>query len=316
MFNLKVQIILRCMICTFVFTGIAEVNAQSLLYPQNAFLTHFDSSSIITLTYENDFPNRNDEYYTQGISINYTYLKHEPKLKIPFQNSIAITHLGYTPQDISDSNIRYGDRPYAAALFLQASIASDDSSMWKSRFSYSYYLGILGPAAGGEWMQRNIHKAIKDVEPQGWKHQIQNSLIIGTEMSMVRRLLNYRLVKAHGIVSGRLTSLKTQLTSGATMLIGLTPVNYTYKKTLLWMQYTALANLIAYDATLQGDLFGNRSIYTIRNTDISRLVFHHTISLNIWIRRLRFQLQMSQLTKEFKTAITHTYSGLTVGYRL
>lgn len=293
---------------------VITAKGQTILYPQFHSIT--DSVRSISLTYENDFPNKTDEYYTQGISLNYDFSKRS-KRGVLFQNTLAITHLAYTPQDISDNAIRMNDRPYTAAMFLQYSKAWINRSISHSQISLNLYLGILGPAAGGEWMQRTIHKAINSAAPQGWKYQIQNSFIVGPELSVSKKLLSASsFFRADALASGRLTTLKTQLSAGVSLQAGLLPNNKGQHIKSAWLQYAGLANAVGYDATLQGDVFGYNSPYTIRNKDISRLVFHHTIALNIWLGRLRLMTQVSQLTKEFKTGTTHTYSGLTVGYRL
>src|SRR5580704_12469902 len=82
----------------------------------------------IRFNYENDYFTRTDYYYTQGMYLEWIdplfhrlplsrLLVHPPEAGM--QYGIALEHDAYTPQDYIKPGIQFGDRPFAAALFLK-----------------------------------------------------------------------------------------------------------------------------------------------------------------------------------------------------
>jgi lipid A 3-O-deacylase len=123
------------------------------------------SDRYFRIFYENDFFSGTDRDYTQGIYIEklnpyfkkffLTKLLWHPKFS-DIKFGIAIEHDAYTPNFIAPPEIQYGDRPYAAALVLKTYLVTTDF-VKAERICTSISTGIIGPAAGGEQMQRTIH---------------------------------------------------------------------------------------------------------------------------------------------------------------
>src|SRR5262249_28619237 len=40
-------------------------------------------------------------------------------------------------------------------------------------------IGLIGPAAGGEWVQNNFHRLINDTPAMGWANQLHNEPTLG-----------------------------------------------------------------------------------------------------------------------------------------
>ena len=141
--------------------------------------------------YDNDFFTATDQYYSQGINLELVHPKlnkipltklliHPSKSEIKY--GIAIEHLAYTPTSIRHTEIIYGDRPFAACLSLKTfGIICDTINHW--RLSSTLNTGILGPSAGGQWMQKTIHRNLKNIEPLGWSNQIHNDIILNYDIT-------------------------------------------------------------------------------------------------------------------------------------
>lgn len=131
-----------------------------------------------------------DDNYSSGIKITYFYADEDspswgeflqPALDfVKYTNkpsllnfSFFIAHQIYTPTDTSSRNLILNDRPYAAWLYLN----------FNSLIRYTTHLdiwsigiGIIGPAAFGEELQRQFHYLIDEPQSNGWQHQLDNEL--------------------------------------------------------------------------------------------------------------------------------------------
>lgn len=84
-------------------------------------------------------------------------------------------HQLYTPDNIRRAELIEDDRPYAALLFAGMSIFSDDRhDGWRDTSGLHLDIGIVGPAAGGEKIQRRVHEITDSDEPRGWDNQLRN----------------------------------------------------------------------------------------------------------------------------------------------
>lgn len=142
---------------------------------------------IITFVIENDsLGGGTDKNYTSGVRLNYTHVGAKfpdiaykidrlvPAFEINKTSSIYYS-LGqsiYTPRDITLGASNEDDRPWAAFLYGSLGIVTlTDNHTDEAEAT----LGIVGPAAMGEWAQKSIHKHLTDsLNPEGWSHQLKN----------------------------------------------------------------------------------------------------------------------------------------------
>jgi lipid A 3-O-deacylase len=190
----------------------------------------------LTLTIENDFFALTDRNYTNGISLHYAFAPSDtPALSYWIGERLlgagpdayvragfAIGHTIYTPED-TDANPPPPDQhPYAAYLFLRGTLLVDHGSMADS---VALDLGIVGPAAGGEWVQNNFHDLINDDPSRGWDSQIGNEPIINLTASRRWRVpligdeegLGFDTVP---MISGSLGNFRTEAAAGAIVRFG------------------------------------------------------------------------------------------------
>src|SRR5450432_2882848 len=144
------------------------------------------SDRYFRIYYENDFFMGTDRDYTQGIYIEkvnpyfrkffLSRLLWHPR-NSELQYGLGVEQDVYTPDHLDVSGILYGDRPYAASLFLKTFLTATDAEH-RQRVSTSLSTGLIGPDAGGEGMQKAIHHWINYITPLGWHNQIRNDLVL------------------------------------------------------------------------------------------------------------------------------------------
>ena len=77
----------------------------------------------------------------------------------------------YTPDDISVVDLIEEDRPYAGWLYGAVLLQIADERL-RRQHAFELQLGIIGPEAGAEWAQTEVHKLIDDEIPMGWDNQL------------------------------------------------------------------------------------------------------------------------------------------------
>ncbi|MGV3458913.1 MAG: lipid A deacylase LpxR family protein [Flavobacterium sp.] len=275
--------------------------------------------------YDNDFFSATDLYYTQGYTLELVtpVLRHNPvnyilpKLDGKAVYGLAFEQTGFIPTDISDPDIRYGDRPYAATIAFKSFITSTDT-LRKSRLTSSLTVGMIGQAALGYEIQSGIHKWIDDEEPMGWGHQIRNDIALDYELAYEKQL--FRLWDFFAVTSAsriRLGTLNTHLATGFNATLGLvnTPFasSVNRKKLQLYIFSQPMAMLVGYDATLQGGLFNN-SPYTIPAGDVERVILQNNYGMILQYRSLYLEYSRNDITREFKSGKAHAWGGFKVGF--
>ena len=304
----------------------SHLSAQ-VIDPTSTFKTTHNTS-YFRFYYDNDFFTKTDYYYTQGITLEYVNpaLKKLPVSKILVhpggsntQYGIAANLFGYTPTSIGSNEILYGDRPFSSAMSLKFfAIASD--SVKKSRWSSSFSLGVIGPAAQGEEIQTGIHRWLKNILPLGWQYQIRNDAIINYQLVYEKNLAdinNAFLLNTSTEVN--IGTLNDKFSDGINFMTG--HFNSPYKtgsKSKKKIEYYFYAqsriNLIGYDASLQGGVFNHSSPYTIAAGDISRITLQADAGIVVNFRKLYLCYSQSYLTREFSTGLYHRWGGISAGF--
>ena len=141
---------------------------------------------VWSLTSENDLFGGTDRNYSNGIRIERVSPENEvlPALewaarRLPFldldrrnlRQGLALSHAIFTPEDISRALPDPNDRPYAGWLYVSGTaLASDDNIQDVLQIN----LGIVGPSAGGKFVQTNWHDLIDEEQPKGWNYQLKD----------------------------------------------------------------------------------------------------------------------------------------------
>ncbi len=157
--------------------------------------------SLWVVEYENDIFSGEDRYYTSGVrltriadareapswleSVARRFPGFEDAHALPY--GLSIGHNIYTPADITDPEFPPDDRPYAGWLHVKF-ITGTKHEDGADRVRVG--LGIVGPWAFGEQIQKGVHELIDTDEPRGWDTQIENEPTILLGYDRTRRLLH------------------------------------------------------------------------------------------------------------------------------
>ncbi len=291
---------------------------------------NINSERYFRLNYENDFFSATDKYYTQGIHLELVapWIKRFPVSKLLvhphysyIKYGIAFEHDGYTPSDYTVPQILYGDRPFAACLFLKTFQTAIDPKH-KQRFSTALSTGIMGPAAGGGEMQTGIHRWLNDMAPHGWPNQIHNDAIVNYQVNYEKQLIAVsRFLSIDADAMARAGTLSDKINIGTTFMFGYFDSPFdtilASKKNLRIYAYEhAEINAVAYDATLQGGVFNKTSPYTISAKDVTPFVFQNRFGFVVVYRRFYLEYFQSLLSSEFSSGNYHVWGGVQVAFGL
>jgi hypothetical protein len=283
-----------------------------------------NGSRYVRLLYDNDYFTKTDTYYTQGYTIEWVspLLRKNPLTKtlIRFKNGstrygLAFDHYGFTPTSIESDEILYGDRPFASFIAIKTFSMSVDTAK-KTRVTAALSLGMIGPVAFAEAMQRGIHSLINGIKPHGWQFQIQNDAAITYEVNYEKQLYAHRnifLVNSNAQL--RIGTLNDKASAGLTVIVGKihSPfAAHSPQKFQFYFYAQPLVSLIGYDATLQGGLF-TKSPYTLNVSQINHTTFQANAGFVLQYKKLHLEYAQSYLTQEFKGIGYHRWGGVRIG---
>lgn len=145
-----------------------------------------EDQGYISVTLENDlFASGSDQNYTNGVRIGWFDAGRKPpgiteelQRFIPYLDvndttsvTYSLGHNLYTPDAIESAEQDPEDRPWAAFVYgSMGMVTLNDDSLDE----YEIALGVVGPLALGEPIQRTIHGVIGSPEPRGWDNQLKN----------------------------------------------------------------------------------------------------------------------------------------------
>lgn len=296
---------------------------------ENASLyRNIGSEHYVRVNYENDFFALSDEYYTQGINLEFVApaIAKFPLAKLLFRNDhlatrtgIAIEHQGFTPSNILTGEVLQNDRPYSSSLMLKTfSIVSNPHT--NHRLVTQLSLGVIGPWAMGKEIQTALHEKINpDKVPKGWKNQVHNDIILNYQIDYEHGLWVKRnfIVTARG--GARAGTYNTRLSSSFTLMGGWFDNPFQFANTRdkdfqIYLYAEPQLNLVIYDATLQGGLFNDRNPYTLDRNEISRLVFQQNVGLVVKFKSFFMEYAQTVMTREFKTGTPHSWGSVRAAF--
>lgn len=291
---------------------------------------HIHEERYIRFNYENDFFSATDKYYTQGMHLELVSpaMKYFPLGKLlphpKWANTlhgIGIEHNGYTPTAIEKEAILYGDRPFAACLFLKTFRISTDP-VNRQRFSSSIITGVIGQAAGGKEMQEGIHKWTNNITPQGWHNQVNNDIILNYQAGYEKQLWSFRKALSLSMDGmARIGTFSNKAAIGGTIMIGhfespFTNAPANRKNLRIYAYEHPEINVTVYDATLQGGMFNKSSPYTINAANITPITFQNRFGFVVIYKGLCLEYFQSMRSSDFKTGNYHVWGGIQIAVAL
>ena len=221
-----------------------------------------------------------DKYYTDGLFLFYRHALKVNSYGI-LQNKVLGFELGqkiFTPHtaNIADyegiERVSEIDRPFAAYLYLGATL----NLLYKNENSLKLNVqaGTVGPNAFGKQMQSFVHKALGFYHPRGWLYQVDNDFEINLSAQYNRLLARYSRIEfsltgtanlGNGFTGaglgtmvriGSFNKLYNSISTNSTVINRIDAQNH--QRMELFFYYKPHLNFIAYDATVQGSLFGSK----------------------------------------------------------
>jgi len=300
---------------------------DSIAFPQKL-------ESYIMLQYDNDFFSATDMYYTQGIrfSIIDPIIKYSPLTYALIKlNKKSLNYYGlhfeqdcFTPKSIRYDTLNYLERPFAASFFVSHSLNSLIPEK-KLALQTQLDLGVIGPCARCEDEQKAIHRSLVNIQPLGWENQLNSDYIINYRAKFEKGIFNKKHREIIAQTSVRVGTLYTDASIGLVARMGLFSSYFKnlgmdkyaiYRKSNFQIYGILKGNIkaVAYNATLQGGLFNDKSIYTISDDRIKKVVVDGMAGIVFTYKRIGLEYSKFYLSPEFKEGLEHHWGRCLITY--
>ncbi len=275
----------------------------------------------------------NDKYYTNGFELYYRFLT--PPNKDNVVKKITEFRIGqyiYNPQTIRANNFYVNDRPFAGVLFAEAGIHQFFIS--ESVLKLNAQFGFMGTNAFGEETQRGFHTLFNYKPVSGWQYQIHNALLFQAEVFYAKKLANLNSKNTVDILAQaelKVGTIWNEITTGPVLRIGfkkLLPVSDSnlydaslrydkqYRETSeFYFFISPKVNYQAYDATIQGSIFGDESPVTF---PLIPFRFQGEAGLKYRKNNWNFHYTFNYTTQEVDNIVNegYYYGSIGIGYLL
>jgi len=323
--------IIIIVVSTFSFMNLKGQNKEPKKILDREIILSVDNDALLF--------GKNDKYYSSGIFIKYRRLIDENSEWFKRFNkndnlskaivSYDLVHRMYTPYDIDESDEANIDRPYAGWLYVNAGMNYHFNN--NSSLIFNYDLGWLGSATRTDDIQIWWHDLFNMKQPNGWKHQINNTLATNFSVLYQKRIL--RSGNSFDLIAeqfAQIGTIRNNLKSGLTMRLGkvgeLYNSIYSFSKMgqeklkvqkipqkerlqELYFYFNASLEYVLYNATIDGNFIGSPSEFTKESIPI---VLHHSWGIQRSGRWFDYRVSVIFRTKEVKEAGKHKYITITL----
>lgn len=278
-----------------------------------------------------------DRYYTNGFFLYYNKALDTAGIKNKnIANKIFGLELGqkiYNAQSGRLPSVDYVDRPIAGYLYLGASL----NMLYKneSNIKLTGRLGVVGPAAGGYPIQKFIHKTFGFYELNTWQYQIRNDVEINLSAEANKLLARASWIDVTlsgyanlgngftGAGAGPMLRLgnfnqlfQSVSTQSTASYYGDTRLLYKHE---LFFYYKPMANVVAYDATIQGSLFKDHPVAGTQEITLDKkpFIFSNQFGVSYASNRIVLDLGVFVQTRDTKQMVksTHQWGSIGLLYR-
>ncbi|MCF6171115.1 MAG: lipid A deacylase LpxR family protein [Bacteroidales bacterium] len=316
----------------FTLIGLLIISQLALGQRTEMAVDFNQKTNRLVIEIENDLLFKSDHYYTSGTALTYLNKKmnHDPAqliLKSKNPESIRFSGFGleqriFTPYSILRPDSIEDDRPYSAYL-LATNFSVLINPEKHLKISNELGIGVMGPAAGGEWAQTTVHKIIGSPIPLGWENQLNNTFLIDYQFRIEKGFFgDWTANHFIPFAKARVGTLTDRI--GLGLLIKFGNVNKTlgeyaqpkkYKNRLVW-QWVFEANLqgVFYDATLQGGLFSTDEAIDLPTQDIISRQYQVRTGVNIYYKSFYIRYMIKFNSQDFINGVIHRYGGLNIGF--
>lgn len=166
-----------------------KANVVSVVFVSALLTAGTANADVFTLKIENDvISSGRDGHYTNGLEGFWAF---EPggdhwtrslAGAVPGWSGEDLTyaayrfgHQMYTPEEIEREALQEDDRPYAGMLFGGVTLFANEQLTGRRETStLTLDVGLVGQGAGGERLQREVHRLTGSDAPEGWDNQLEN----------------------------------------------------------------------------------------------------------------------------------------------
>nr|WP_240790044.1 lipid A deacylase LpxR family protein [Roseomonas sp. HF4] len=194
-----------------------------------------DAAGTLSFGIENDVLGGTDRYYTNGLQIAWRSPSADLPAPLAWLNrqldflqgpgelrwGLALGQSIFTPQDTALYDPDPTDRPYAGYLYGALSLSRVTAM---SLSVLEIQAGIVGPSAGGKFVQNGWHSVIGVAPSNGWDHQLSDEPTVALILERKWRVplagdetLGLELLPS---VSGSVGNLQTYAAAGALLRVG------------------------------------------------------------------------------------------------
>lgn len=266
-----------------------------------------------------------DQYYSSGIYPAVRWLI-DSAGKTKVIRSVQLNHRVFTPSRVGWRNEALLDRPYAGQL--SASVANEYYFHTNQYLKVQLEIGWMGPSVRVGETQAAWHRWFGMPTPMGWKFQINNSPIVNGYMSYVKPLYSSYHFELSGesnlglgtvfnyvrqdlmLRMGKLKPLYESSYAGASP--GQKKRGSSGTTTESYFFYAPGFEYVIYNATIEGNLIGNRSAPEHKQL---HKVWQHRAGVMFSWPRFDFGLTAYWRSPENEKATRHKYVAIRMNQR-
>lgn len=282
------------------------------------------SDKFIRLNYENDFFTQTDDYYTQGIKLEGVnpLFRYSPVMWLLPQLANATVQYGlsavqdcFTPTSITSNTILYGDRPFAGYIYLGHYKIS--ANYYKKQLLTSEVdVGAIGSCAECEEEQKAIHSAVPgNIQPDGWQYQIATGIMLNYKVRYEKALYSDTAVDVDAVEQVNAGTVYDNALAGITLHLGKMQSYFLTDHKSSFQLYAVVQGWVegvAYNGTMQGDLFTHNSIYTLSYKQISPLVFCDSYGVCLSRKKISITYSVTHISNEIITGNYHGWGHIDI----
>ena len=219
------------------------------------------SSTMVDIDNDTLLLKRDDRFYTSGMGITQQYARRGAGA-----TAIVGWRIGqeqYTASDIKlpPAEVMPPDHPYAAWLY--AGVFKETRRADGGHLKLGLDLGCLGPCAGGEWAQTNLHRVINQPLPQAWSKQVRNEfgVVLHADFAPLR-WTPATWIDATPNLHARFGNIFTD--AGAGLIARAGQLNLPSDQSATYGFLRLDGRVVGYNATLQGGYFSSGNPHTVK----------------------------------------------------
>lgn len=303
-----------------------------ILFPISIFtqsIENIKNDNLFVFKWSNDFWYQTDEYYSNGFTFEFynPVFKYNPFNFILLPNAresnslegITLTQDFYTPTELTDTVKQKADRPFAAYLLLgfkRISINKKHDLKLTSEIQF----GIVGESAMGEEIQNGIHDLLPTSSfVYGWANQIRDDFCFNYTVGIEKQIWQTDWAEINLLGFAKIGTPFTQFDIGLNSRIGKFDKKYfagfehlSNDNWQLFFNADFRSRFILFNATLQGGLFNNNSVYTIDNP--KPVVGDFLLGITFVYKTFRIEYAQSYLTPEIPNGKIHKWGTLNIRF--